>query len=312
MIIARPTGGDLSDASPLDSVSVVIVAFHRPDALTTLLRALDGAVEVVVVAVEDDETIVGIARRWGAKTVPLLDNPGFAAAVNAGVSATTGSVVVYLNDDVVVRPAALAALADVVRSRGGVAVPAVCNGAGVREPTIFSLPTPLRLLTDWALLPDRPLPLPAAMRPAKWRMPTKVERIDAAAATVVASDAHVLRRFPLPENYFLYWEEAEWFWSLSRGGVPVWFQPAAECMHAGGRSDLRPEKSALMARNAVRCIRCTQGRPAAALAYVAVLVWNARLVLTTALTFGSRRSSPALRARLAGLRAAVASVREIR
>ena len=46
----------------------------------------------------------------------------------------------------------------------------------------------------------------------------------------------------------------------------VELHPDAVCVHDGGRDDVRPDKSRLLARNAVRCIRRTQGRRSAALA----------------------------------------------
>jgi GT2 family glycosyltransferase len=121
--------------------------------------------------------------------------------------------------------------------------------------------------------------------------------------------ADVLRATPIPEDYFLYWEELEWFWRLEQRGHEVLFVPAATVVHCGGRGDVRAEKSALLARNAVRCVRRTQGRLAALAAYGVVIVWNVRLVLVDA---ARARARPRVRARCAGLRAAVASWREIR
>ena len=88
-----------------------------------------------------------------------------------------------------------------------------------------------------------------------------------------------------------------------------------ECVHDGGRDDVRPQKSALLARNAVRCVRRTQGRARAVAAWLVVVAWNARLVVVDGIRAGLRPAGPRRRrldARLAGLAAAAGSWREVR
>jgi hypothetical protein len=95
----------------------------------------------------------------------------------------------------------------------------------------------------------------------------------------------------------------------------VQYRPESTCVHVGGRDDVREEKSRLLARNAVRCVRVTQGRGAAALAWLVVIGWNLRLVVMDALR-AVRRPGPGARARLrartAGLAAACSSIGELR
>ena len=171
-------------------------------------------------------------------------------------------------------------------------------------------------LASRALLPDRPVRILSGRTTVqKWRLPTTPERIDAAAAIVVATRRSVLRRTPLPESYFLYWEESEWFWRLRELGLVVQYRPEITCEHDGGRVDIRPQKSRLLARNAVRCVRRTQGRGAATAALVVVILWNLRLLVTDAARFGVGHGDGAnarIAARRAGLAAAVSSWRELR
>lgn len=295
------------------TVSAVVVAFHRPAPLGRLLRQLASAdLEVVVVVVEADAHVASTVEQHGATVVPLEGNPGFAAAVNLGASVASGDVVVFMNDDLVVDEAALLRMAHLAADRDAVLLPALRQPGGDGESSIFALPTPWSLLVEWALTPDRPpswfrwLPL------EKWRNPTVLTEIQAAAATAVACPRHVLQRHPLPTAYFLYWEEAEWFWELREAGVHVWYDPRTVVEHAGGRHDVRPQKSVLLARNAVRCIRRTQGRRAALAAWPVVILWNLRLVLTALLRFPrSPEGARVLRARAAGLRAAFLAVAEV-
>jgi GT2 family glycosyltransferase len=93
------------------SVSVVVVSWNGLD-LT--LRCLDSLarqdlpgrdVEVVVVDNGSDATTVAALRaRDDARLVALGRNTGFGGGVNAGVAATTGDVVVLINNDAVAEP----------------------------------------------------------------------------------------------------------------------------------------------------------------------------------------------------------------
>jgi GT2 family glycosyltransferase len=239
----------------------------------------------------------------------LPGNPGYAAAVNAGAVEAAGEVTVFMNDDLGLDADAVLRLGALVsEGNADVAVPRLVLPDGQTERTIFALPTPGALALEWMALPDVPVPgLRRVLHPEKWRSPDARQTIRAAAATVVACDTELLRKVPLPEAYFLYWEEAEWFWDLAALDKRVLFVPDVVAAHAGGRGDVRPEKSRLLARNAVRCVRRTQGRAAAALAWMVVVLWNARLVAVDV-----ARRSPVVRARLAGLAAAVRAIAEVR
>src|SRR5438132_410075 len=86
------------------------------------------------------------------------------------------------------------------------------------------------------LLPDRRMRrIARRLHVEKWRDPIGAERIDAASAAVVATRRSLLTEVPLPEQYFMYWEESEWFWRLHRRGAVVQVRPEVVCRHDGGR-----------------------------------------------------------------------------
>jgi GT2 family glycosyltransferase len=304
------------EPSRAPSVSCVIVAFHRVDVLREVLRDLaHPAIEAVVVNVENDADVAAAAD--GQVVVALQGNPGYAAAVNAGAAVASAPVVVFMNDD------ARIGAEDALRLAGAlddgwidVVVPRVVDGRGNREPTIAALPTPSSLLREWMLLPDRRMRSVARrLHVQKWRDPIGAERIDAASAAVVGTRRSLLTEVPLPEHYFMYWEESEWFWHLHRRGAVVQVRPEVVCRHDGGRDDVRAAKSRLLARNAVRCVRRTQGRSAAVAAWIVVVGWNTRLLLVDtarAVVRPSRRALARVGARLAGFAAALTSLTELR
>src|SRR5579884_1895882 len=256
-------------------LSCVVVAFHRPEPLRRLLETLRHPdVEVVVVNVEADAEVAAAAAQARVACVSVDENCGYAAAVNRGVARCDAPLVAFMNDDLEAGATALLSLAAVVDSgRADVCVPQVLDADGGREPSIAALPTPAGLLKEWALLPDRPVAALRRLAVQKWRAPATPERVDAAAAVVVVARRELLEAEPLPEDYFLYWEESEWFWRLCRRGAVVEYEPQVQVRHRGGRDDVRAAKSALLARNAVRCVRRTQGRGRAALAWLVVLLW---------------------------------------
>jgi GT2 family glycosyltransferase len=294
----------------------VVVAFHDPLSITGLVAALTGpGLEVVVVNVEADEDVQRSIQGTGAVNVPMHRNLGYAAAVNEGARYGSAPVVIFMNDDVLLnRETALSLAAIVASAEADVVVPAVKTTEGRWERTIAALPTPRSLMWEWMFLPDQPVRWMSGLaRPEKWRTPTGPERVDAAAAVVVGVGADLLREVPMPENYFLYWEESEWFWILHRRGAKVQYRPELVATHAGGRADVRSEKSRLLARNAIRCVRRTQGRYAALSAVPIVALWNLRLAALAAFRALIRPGQDArevLRARLAGLGVALGNARE--
>jgi GT2 family glycosyltransferase len=294
------------------AVSCVVVAYHRPASLATLVASLRHPdVEIVVVNVEDDPEVRAVAAP--ARHLATPGNVGYAAAVNLGVERARGDVVAFMNDDLDVDAATVLALADVVASgRAAVAVPAVVDGSGRSQRTIAALPSVGRLALEWLLLPDCPPALLAGRSwgVEKWRRPLAPEPVDAAAAVLVVTTTTLLRRHPLPEGYFLYWEEHEWFWRLRQEGARVEHRPDLRCAHAGGPGDLRPDKARLLARNALLCVRRTQGRRRAVAAFPVVVAWQLRLWIVEALrcAIDQRRPRGRLVARRAGLRAALGAV----
>jgi GT2 family glycosyltransferase len=299
------------------SLSCVVVAFHRPAQLRALVAELERPdIEIVVVNVDDDPEVTDAAGP--SRVVPLFGDPGYAAAVNLGASQASAEVVVFISDDALMDADTVRALAAVVASgEADVAVPRIVDRRGTTERTIAALPTLGALALEWLLLPDRPVPaLEAVVRPQKWRLPERPERVRAASAVTVCVSRALLLAHPLPETYFLYWEESEWFWRLHRLGLVTQYRPELECRHQGGHLEVRADKSRLLARNAVRCVRRTQGRTRAGLAWVLVMAWNVRLVACDGARLlgepGSRPRRARVAARLAGLLAATTSVVEVR
>ena len=292
--------------------TVVVVVYHRSEPLRRLLGGIaadpvEPQPRLVVVNLEDDPEVRAVAEVFGA-TVLVAPDRGYAAAVNCGALEVTDGITVFACDDLEVDATSLRRLVDTVSSGvADVAVPRIMDLAGNEEASIRALPTPGKILVEWALTSDRPRP--GARRIQKWRRPRVTEPVDAFDAALVAVRTEVLQCYPLPEDYFLYWEEIDWCWQLREAGQRAVLVPDAVVQHAGGRDDVRADKQRLLARNAVRCVFRTQGRTAAALAWPMVVLWQVRLLVVDGLR-ALRGGSNRVPARAAGVGAAIAAWRE--
>ena len=297
-------------------VSCLIPCYHRAEMLGTALdRLRDERIELVVVNAERDPDVAEVvARVPGAVHVPR-DGSGFAAGVNAGIAHVTAEYVVCMNDDILIEPDAVLALTEPLAA--GVAdatVPTISNPNGELEPTIRALPTPGLLFREWFLFPERRIgALAQTVHVEKWRRPEASEPIEAAGTPVIATSTELLRELPLPEEYFLNWDEIEWFWLLREQGKRVLYLPGVEAVHlGGGPQDISAFKSRLLTRNAVRFVRRTQGSTAARRAFAVMVLYNLRLVVAAALrrAVNGRSHSGTLHARVEGLKAVTESWRE--
>ena len=282
----------ISDRIPsrdVRALTCVVVSFHRPLEVERLVRSLtDPRIWTVVVNVENDPRV---SRVPCDQMVPAGSNIGYAAAVNRGVAASWSDVVVFMNDDVVTSADDVWCLTERVRSgKVDVAVPLVAGDDGRLE------------------LGNRaPLGLAKRMLLKGMPVPTQPVAIDAAWAPLVAVRADLLRRIPMPEDYFLYWEEFDWFYRLRESGARIELNPLVRIRHSGGPELVRPEKSRLLARNAIRCVSRTRGRGAAVRAWPLVVCWQLQLL---AVSLIAHRGST-MRAHAAGVSAAVRSWREL-
>ncbi len=108
--LAHPWWNGTPPAPPTD-VTVVVPVLDRPVALDRLLTGLPGVRAVVVDdGSEDPATLVEVCRRHDARYVRHPERRGPAAARNTGLRTATSEVVAFVDSDVVLDAAALAAL----------------------------------------------------------------------------------------------------------------------------------------------------------------------------------------------------------
>jgi N-acetylglucosaminyl-diphospho-decaprenol L-rhamnosyltransferase len=225
--------------STLD-VSVVIPHYGDPtgvEALVALLRDEPGVAEVVVV---DDCSPEPLRRIDGTHVVRRATNGGFGSAVNTGVAATQGDLLLLLNSDVSFERGFVRRLVSASAPwQPALAGPAVRTG-GTFERTARRFPRPryqavegLRILhrfqgVDWwerAVGQDLRA-RPGADRPVDW----------IAGVCLLLPRAAFDRVGGFDERYFMYAEEVDLQRRLADAGVARVYLGSVELDHVGGAS----------------------------------------------------------------------------
>lgn len=237
------------DGTP-GGAQVVVVSYrsaeHLVGCVDSLLRA-EGVDRVVVV---DNHSLDGseeaVAGRARVSFVDTGTNLGFGAAANRGVALTDAEFVVVANPDLVVEPGAVAALVSALAADPAVGVvgPYISTPDGQRYPSVRRFPDLATAVGHGALglvrpdndftrryhLDDDDLPGGALGVPG-WVSGTFMAFRRSAFESVGGFD----------EAYFMYVEDVDLCWRLTRQGWKVAYEPRARVTHVvGGSTRHRP------------------------------------------------------------------------
>ena len=239
------------------SISVIVVAFHSADVILGCVESLlaqEGGVPAIVVVdnASPDDTVADL-RRWAAQkgvdlrefeagarpsraeagTVSLVHsgaNRGFAGGVNVGLALAAAQSETrhlwVLNPDAFADPAACRAILDEA---------ARVPGYGIMGGRVCYAEPPYRVQIDggtmnfWTGVSGNVnLGRPAA----EAVMPAASEIDFVTGASMIASRAFYDRVGPMKEDYFLYYEEADW--AMRRGDMPLAIAPDLRVYHHAG------------------------------------------------------------------------------
>jgi N-acetylglucosaminyl-diphospho-decaprenol L-rhamnosyltransferase len=243
-----PTVGTSIEASAVvPDVDVVIVGYHSRDLVLTCLDSLAGAAQGLeaTVTVADNHSVDGTleavkARDDGSRAFDMGSNSGFSRANNRAISMGTGRYVLVLNPDTVVSPGALTALVDFADGRpgAGVIAPRLLNADGTPQKTARAFPTPA------AAIFGRRSPLSRWFPGNRWSRafliegwtdgdkPFEVDWVSGAAMLVRRAVIDEVGGFD--EDFFLFWEDADWCRRIKAAGHGVWCVPQATVVHDEG------------------------------------------------------------------------------
>jgi GT2 family glycosyltransferase len=244
--LASQADETVSDQVSVD-VSVIIVSWNTRGLLEDCLRSVyeeTRSIECEVIVVDNgssDGSVEMVRRRFPQATlVANRINRGFAAANNQGMAAAVGRYFLLLNSDTKILDRAIektVAFAD-LHPDAAVTGCRVLNPDRSLQPTCFMFPS----LLNWLLLSSYlPRVFPRNRFFGREQM-TWWQRNDAREVDVVTGCFMLVRRDAIAqvgtmdERFFMYAEETDWCYRMSRAGWKRRFMPEAEIIHVGGAS----------------------------------------------------------------------------
>jgi GT2 family glycosyltransferase len=217
-------------------VSIVVVSYDDavdlPVSVGSGLAQRGVSVEVLVVDNASRDASREVAARAGAKVLALASNVGFAAAMNAGIDATSGRYVLALNPDCRLEPdfaAILAARLD-ARLDAGSASGRLMRGEGPELHASELLDSAGIVFTASGRHFDR-----GAGERADGRYMIEEEIAGASGAAgfyrrAALEDAAISTGY-FDSDFFLYREDADLAWRLSNLGWKCLYVPSAAAVH---------------------------------------------------------------------------------
>ncbi len=276
--------------TPAPRLGVVTVSYRSDHVLRALLASLPAATrEHLAVVIADNAPESGdaarIAAEHGADYLALPANPGYGAAVNAGVARLPESVewVLIVNPDATLAPGAL----DVLLERGesdpaiGAVGPLIRNSDGTVYPSAREVPS-LRTGVGHAML--GPIwadnPWTRAYRKEAEETPRLRDAGWLSGSCALVRRSAYARIGGFDEGYFMYFEDVDLGVRLSRAGYRNVYEPAAEAVHAGAHSTGQASERMVRAHH-------DSARRFLASKYPGPLLWPVRVVLSIGLRLRS-------------------------
>jgi GT2 family glycosyltransferase len=227
------------------TLSIVVVNFNGGTHLANCLASLaaappTGSTEVVVVDnASTDGSQDQVRRQWPQfQLLQLVKNVGFSAGNNAGIRATTGDLVLLLNNDTIVAPGAIDRLIERLRAHPAAAVagPRLVDGDGRLEISFGPMISPLAELRQKMLtrLYDRGLPTAERYVTRRAASEHYVDWVSGACLLVYRRDAETAGL--LDERYFLYTEDVDFCAAIRARGRKILFTPHSQITHLRGQS----------------------------------------------------------------------------
>lgn len=225
-------------------LAIVIVNFNGGAHLERCLASLAAhpasvPTETVVVDNASTDGSADVVERWpGVTLVRLPANVGFSAGNNAGIRASSGTLILLLNNDTIVPAGALDRLVARLEAdaAAGIAGPRLVDAEGRAELSFGRMISPLGELRQKIIggLYARHVPPVSRWVEARTRREQYVDWVSGACLLVRRPIAAAVGG--LDERFFLYTEDVDFCASVRRAGWKVLFTPAAEVVHLRGRS----------------------------------------------------------------------------
>jgi N-acetylglucosaminyl-diphospho-decaprenol L-rhamnosyltransferase len=273
-------------------IAVVIVTYNSAAVLPDCLRSLTTlhGVHLSAVAIGDnnsqDDTLhqAEEARAEGLPltVVQLGRNAGYAAGINAGISALNLDeldAVFVMNPDCRLTPDSLDILVKAMAQptgepRRGITVPMIRYPDGTLQLSLRRAPTVGRAVAEAVIggkLAGRIGTLGELVTdPAEYERPGPAAWATGAAMLISAAAIRDIGDWD--ESFFLYSEETDFALRAADRGWALWYEPNAVVIHIGGESRTNLDLNALLIVNKVRLFRRRSNALAGSAYYAATLL----------------------------------------
>lgn len=236
---------------PRAKVTAIVVTWNSAAWIGRCLGALEpaadrGTLEVIVWDNASFDGTAEVAERAGdgwTRVIRSAENRGFAGGLNAALSAATGTYVLLLNPDCLMKPAAVERLAAFLDAnpRAGAVAPLLLNEDGTpqREFQLRRFPTFAGVAAEILLLqrlrPDNRASSHYRYRDLAIDAPVEVEQPAAAALMIRRSVIDEIGSFD--ERFDPAWlEDVDYAQRIWRAGHTIMLVPDAVATHGGGAS----------------------------------------------------------------------------
>jgi len=224
-------------------LSIVIVSWNTAVILAQCLDSIyanapDGDFEVWVVDnASTDDSVSMLKEKYGqVKLIENEDNPGFAGANNQAIERCAAAYVLLLNPDTLILDDALNIMLGWMKSHPevGAVGPHILNPDLTLQTSTYPRPTLGREF--WRLLKLDKLRPYGVYHMEEWSE-TEPRPVEALLGACILLRRDLIETIGLmDEDYFMYTEEIDYCFRISKAGWGVYWLPAAKIIHYGGQS----------------------------------------------------------------------------
>ena len=234
------------------TLSIITINYNGLKDTCELIDSLpleDRSIEVIVVdnASKNDEASIIEERYSAVKVIRSHKNLGFAGGNNLGIKAACGKYLFFINNDTILRPQASDISHLISRLEAdetiGIACPKI-RFAWDDNPIQFAGYTPLSQFT----MRNRSI---GFGEEDHGQYNTAHPTPYAHGAAMLVKRSAIEKVGPMPECYFLYYEELDWSMMFTRAGYCIWYEPACTIYHKESQStgQRSPLKAYYLTRN---------------------------------------------------------------
>ncbi len=249
------------DQKPL--VSVISVNYHQDEATCAMLHSLMAStypkIEAIIVDNDCPEDKSSLYQTYfpGVKVVNSPTNLGFAGGNNLGLQHASGELYFFLNNDTEIAPYAVEALVERLGNANIGAAGSKIRFFEPKERLQYAGFTKVHFLTgrnktvglgetDHGQY-EEALPMPYLYGAAFMVKKEVIEKIG-----------------PMPEAFFLYYEEIDWCAQINKAGYQLFYEPKSIVYHKDSLTvgSVSPVKTYYQVRNRVLFMRRNYSKPA--------------------------------------------------